>query len=145
MSQGKVLGLFISNKTKSGRIEQDELVLDEKGIVGDKFYGKNIDRSILITSKHSYEMAKEKSISIDFGYLGENIVLDINPYDLNSGDEIQIADVKLCITENCTICNSLGKVDSSLPKLLAKDRGIFAKTIIGGNIRKGDIVKILKY
>ena len=145
MSEGKVLGLFISCNNQTGRTEQEQLQLDENGIINDKFYAKNIDRSILITSKHSYDMAKERSIDIEYGYLGENILIDINPYNLSSGDKVEIADVVLEITDNCTICNSLAKVDTALPKLLADDRGIFAKTLKGGNIRKGDIVKISKY
>lgn len=144
MLEGKVIGLFISTKNKSGRIDKEQLELDENGILNDKFYAKNINRSILLTSKHSYDMAKDRSIDIEYGYLGENILIDINPYNLNSGDRIEIGDVTLEITENCTICNSLGKVDSSLPKLLANDRGIFVKTVKGGNIRKGDVVKITK-
>jgi len=145
MLEGRVLGLFISGKEKSGRVEKEQLTLDTNGVIGDKFYAKNIDRTILITSKYSYDLAKEKATEIPYGYLGENILIDINPYGLSSGDKIDIGNISLEITENCTICNSLGKVDSSLPELLANDRGIFAKTIKSGNIRKGDIVKISKY
>jgi len=36
-------------------------------------------------------------------------------------------------------------VDKKLPQILANDRGIFAKTLKGGNIRKGDTVIIKKY
>jgi MOSC domain-containing protein YiiM len=145
MLQGSVLELFKSVKGEDGRNSCKELSLDENGIIGDKYYAKKIERSILITSKSSYDMAKDKATEIPYGYLGENIIIDINPYGMKPGEQIQMGEVLLEITNNCTICNSLGKVDSSLPKLLANDRGIFAKTIKGGNIRKGDIVKILKY
>ncbi len=145
MSKGNVLELFISSLNKSGRTKKEQLELDENGIINDKYYAKNVDRSVLITSKHSYDMAKDRSIDIEYGYLGENILIDVDPYSLDPGDKIEIGEVIVEITENCTICNSLGKVDSSLPKLLQKDRGIFAKTIKGGNIRKGDIVNISKY
>ncbi|WP_373073497.1 MOSC domain-containing protein [Sulfurimonas sp.] len=141
MLKGSVLGLFKSIKGEDGRISFEELCLDENGIIGDKYYGKKIDRSILITSKSSYDLAKDKATEIPFGYLGENIVIDINPYSMKPGEKIEMGEVVLEITNNCTICNSLGKVDSSLPELLANDRGIFAKTIKGGYIRKGDIVK----
>lgn len=145
MLKGSVLELFKSIKGEEARKSCEELSFDENGIIGDKYYAKNIERSILITSKSSYDMAKEKATEIPYGYLGENIIIDINPYGMKPGEQIQVGEVLLEITNNCTICNSLGKVDSSLPKLLANDRGIFAKTIKGGNIRKGDIVKIIKY
>lgn len=142
MSKGVVLELFTSLKGEENRITNEKLLLDEKGIVGDKYYGKNIERSILITSKSSYDLARDKATEIPFGYMGENILIDINPYHLSRGDKIEIGEVVLEITNKCTICNSLGKVDKRLPKLLAKDRGIFAKTLVGGNIRKGDKVNI---
>lgn len=145
MLQGSVLELFKSIEGEEGRHSFEELSFDENGIVGDKYYAKKVERSILITSKSSYDMAKDKATEIPYGYLGENIIVDINPYSMKPGEQIQMGEVVLEITNNCTICNSLGKVDSSLPKLLANDRGIFAKTLKGGNIRKGDIVKILKY
>ena len=141
---GKVIELFISNKDR-GRENKDEITLDSQGICDDKFYGKEVDRSILITSHDSYLMAKENGIDAPYGSLGENILIDINPYSLNSGAQLFIGEVVLEITQNCTICNSLAKVDVNLPKVLKSDRGIFAKTIKSGKIRKGDIVNILKY
>ena len=141
---GKVIELFISNKDRS-RENKDEIELKSQGICDDKFYGKEVSRSILITSYDSYLMAKENGIDAPFGSLGENILVDINPYGLSSGDQLSFGEVILEITQNCTICNSLAKVDVNLPKVLKSDRGIFAKTIKSGKIRKGDIVNILKY
>jgi MOSC domain-containing protein YiiM len=145
MSKGKVLELFMSIKGQENRANKEEILLDENGVVGDKFHGKNIERSILITSQKSYDLAHSNDVEMPYGSLGENIIIDIDPYNLSSGDKIEMGEVILEITNNCTICNGLSKVDSSLPKLLADDRGIFAKTIQGGYIRKGDVVNILKY
>ena len=141
---GKVIELFISNKDR-GRENRDEIELKSQGICDDKFYAKEVSRSILITSYDSYLMAKENGIDAPFGSLGENILVDINPYGLSSGDQLSFGEVILEITQNCTICNSLAKVDVNLPKVLKSDRGIFAKTIKSGKIRKGDIVNIIKY
>ena len=141
---GKVIELVISNKDR-GRENRDEIELKSQGICDDKFYGKEVSRSILITSYDSYLMAKENGIDAPFGSLGENILVDINPYGLSSGDQLSFGEVILEITQNCTICNSLAKVDVNLPKVLKSDRGIFAKTIKSGKIRKGDIVNIIKY
>jgi len=141
---GTVIDLFISNKD-IGRENKDEIELTTQGIYGDKFFDKEVDRSILITSNDSYLMAKENGIDAPLGSLGENILVSINPYGLNSGDRLSIGDTILEITQNCTICNSLAKVDKNLPKVLKSDRGIFAKTIKSGKIRKGDIANILKY
>ena len=143
-SFGTVLELFISINSV-GKENRDEILVDENGILEDKFYAKGADRSILITSLDSYLLAKKSNIDMDYGSLGENILVDINPYGLNAGDIISFGDIELEITQNCTICNSLSKVDAKLPSVLKSDRGIFAKTLKSGKIRKGDVVKIVKY
>lgn len=141
---GVVLELFLSIKDL-GKESREMIFVEENGIVEDKFYAKGTNRSILITSLDSYRMAKESDIDMPYGSLGENILVDVNPYNLGAGDIISIGETKLEITQNCTICNSLSKVDAKLPNILKSDRGIFAKTIKSGKIRKGDIVKIIKY
>jgi len=140
---GTVLALFIADPHQPGRTETASLQLAEEGIFGDKFFGKSPDRSILIASKSSYDMAEDAEIDIAYGELGENIVVDIHLYHLRAGDRIAIGECMLEITQNCTLCKSLTKVDKRLPKLLRDDRGIFAKTVKPGIINKGDEVKIL--
>ncbi len=140
---GSVLELFISIKGK-GKESRDSLVVDEYGIHEDKFYSKDVNRSILITSDDSYKLAKENDIYPVYGSLGENILIDLNPYSLSCGDKIIIGDVELEITQNCTICNSLSKVDKKLPSILKSDRGIFAKALSDGKIRKNDRVSIIR-
>ena len=140
---GIVIELFISIKNKN-RENKNEILLDTQGILEDKYYNKEVDRSILITSMDSYILAKENGIDAKYGSLGENILIDLNPYSLNHGDKLHIGEVILEITQNCTICNSLAKVDPNLPKVLKTDRGIFAKTFKSGVIKKGDAITILK-
>jgi MOSC domain-containing protein YiiM len=140
---GKILELFISTKDKTDRTSQTILDLDENGIKNDKFYGKNIERSILITSIESYQLSSKNHIDMNYGQLGENIVIDYNPYHLKNGSQLQIGDTILEITQHCTLCKSLGKIDSKLPKLLQENRGIFAKVIKDGNIKKDDKVYLL--
>jgi len=141
---GTVLELFLSKKDV-GKESRTEILLDENGIVEDKFYAKDTNRSILITSIESYLLAKQHGIDAQYGSLGENILVNINPYHLNKGDVLSVGEAELEITQNCTICNSLAKIDAKLPKVLKSSRGIFAKTLKNGKIRKGDTVSILKY
>jgi len=141
---GKVINLFISTgDEKQPRKEKESIVIDENGIIDDKFYNKNINRSILVSSTDSYSLALNNNIEIPNGILGENILININPYYLKSGNRIQIAQVILEVTQNCTICKGLSKVNSKLPKLLKDDRGIFFKAIKGGKIKKDDKVVII--
>lgn len=141
--KGSVTQLFISVRGESQRVKKSFIELDSKGVIEDKFYGKNQQRSILLTSTSSYILAKQNGISTPFGSLGENILVDIDLYHLVPGEKIQIGSTTLEITQNCTICQSLSKVDESLPKLLESSRGIFAKIINGSTIKKDDTVHLL--
>jgi len=75
---GKILELFYS--TNSGRVSTTELALDDKGVIEDKYYNKDIQRSVLITSKDSYKLATSYGIDAPYSALGENILMDYNPY-----------------------------------------------------------------
>ncbi|MEA1892878.1 MAG: MOSC domain-containing protein [Campylobacterota bacterium] len=139
-SLGNIVNLFISKKDLKKHIKQDELVLDKNGITTDKYYGKNVQRSILLCSVDGYELARDENIDINYGELGENIVVDFDISTLKESDCIKIGEVELQITQKCTICQSLAKIDPSLPTLLKDDRGIFAKVLKGGIIKKDDEV-----
>jgi len=140
---GKILKLFISIKGIEKRVERESLIVDKSGILEDKFYGKDLQRSILLSSNDSYLLTKEQGINLSYGELGENILMDFNPYSLDLGVQLQIGEVTLEITQACTICNHLSKIDKKLPKLLKKDRGIFAKVIHNGTIYEDDAIFML--
>jgi len=138
---GIILELFYS--TSDGRVNTTELSLDKKGVIEDKYYNKDIQRSVLITSQESYQLAADNGIDAQQSALGENILIDYNPYHLKPGARVIVGDLELEISQNCTLCKSLAKVDARLPKLLKDDRGIFAKVISGGILRKGDNIYLL--
>lgn len=142
--EGRVLALFRALQGQEGRQETQSITIDEGGILGDKYHGRHLSRTILITSEAaSYALAASEGIIMPLGSLGENIVIDIDPYQLPAGAQLKIGGTVVAITQNCTLCNSLAKVDERLPELLKADRGIFAKTIQSGEIKKGDRVVIL--
>ena len=143
--QGKVLKLFVTHKER-GHLSKKTITLDRLGVKDDKFYNKDAMRSILLSSLKSYELAFENTICLQHGDLGENILIDIDPYGLVAGDKIRIGTAVLEITQNCTLCSGLSTLHSQLPKLLKKDRGIFAKVIEGSfEVNINDKVEILSY
>lgn len=142
-SIGQVIELFISRKDKSKRFSRTIIEVDTKGIIDDKFYAKDLERSVLLTSTESYDLALKHSIEMPYGALGENILIDYNPYHLLLGSQLQIGEVVLEVTQNCTICNHLSSIDKTLPKLLKDDRGIFVKVVEEGFIEKGDNLYLL--
>ncbi len=137
-SLGNITNLFISKKDFKKRIEQSELVVDKNGIPADKYYANNVQRSILISSLDAYKIVKKHNIDICYGELGENIVVNFDISTLKPTDRIRVGEVELEITQRCTICHSLAKIAPEVPELLQDDRGIFAKVIKHGSIKKGD-------
>lgn len=140
---GKVEALFLSKETDKLPINVETMSLDTKGVVGDRFYNKNELRAILLTSTDSYTTAKEHSIEMELGALGENIIIDFSPYELLPGDRLEIGEVTLELVQNCTLCKGLSKVHPKLPKLLKDGRGVFVKAISSGCVKKGDNVYFL--
>jgi len=147
MKIGKEIGLihqlFIANKSENKRQNKESIIVDEKGILEDKFYDKKIDRSILISSIEAYDLIKNKNIDVQYGQLGENILVSFDPYSLDIGTKIYINDTILEITGECTICNLLKKIDDEVPSLLKNDRGVFAKVIQSGIIKINDTIHIV--
>ena len=139
---GKILELFYS--TSDGRVNTTTLALDNKGVIEDKYYDKDIQRSVLITSLDSYTLAANHGIDVPYNALGENLLIDYNPYHLKPGTKLMINDLELEISQNCTLCKSFAKVNERLPELLKDDRGIFAKVVSSGTIHKGDNIYLLK-
>ena len=137
---GQVLQLYTSKRGNSTRILEDKIEVDNLGVLTDKFYAKDENRAILLTTVESYELAKHNNIEIDYGSLGENILIDFNPYALAIGSQLKIGTVLFEITQSCTICNHLSSIDKKLPQLLKEDRGIFIRAINSGFIEKGDTI-----
>lgn len=140
---GKVLNLFISKEDRTNRLIKKTIYLDQKGIIEDKFYDKSIKRSVLIASTNSYSLIRKNKIDIEFGELDENLLIDYNPYNLQIGTKLQIGNAILEVSQNCTICSHLSRIDKKLPKLLKNDRGIFAKVIQEGVIKVDNKIYLL--
>lgn len=144
-TRGKVLKLYISTGiAEDPRKEVTSLEVDENGVAGDKFYGKDANRAILISCIQSYELAKRNEIDIEEGVLGENIYIDIDPYTLLPGDTVEIGECRFEVTQNCTLCKGLSQINPKLPKLLKDDRGIFVRALQKGVITVGDSVTLHK-
>jgi len=139
---GKIQKLFISQKKTKTRVSKKNIFVDFQGIQEDKFYNKNIDRSVLLSSIYAYELMNKQKINATHGELGENILVDFSPYDLEKGTQLLIGDVILEITIECTICNGLNKIDDKVPQLLKNSRGIFARVVQGGTIQINDTIQI---
>jgi len=90
----------------------------------------------LITSVEAYKIASAYGIEINYGSLGENILLDFNTNILQLGDILTIGNAKIQIMQKCTICNHLSVYDKRLPGLIKNDRGLYCRIVKSGTILK---------
>jgi MOSC domain-containing protein YiiM len=141
---GKVLKTFSATKESSGlprpNVEELNLIVDY-GIENDKFAGKKLDQTVMIVGIQSYEIANQNDIELEFGTLGENILLDFDPHIFEVGKQLFIEDSIIEITQVCAVCNHLSVFDKNLPLLLKSHRGLYCKIIKNGIIKENMIVK----
>lgn len=137
---GTVVSLYVSKKGVEKREPKETLSFELDGVCEDKFKGKDVNRSVLLVSQQSYAFAQENDIDLLNGDLGENILVDFDPYSFDGGTKLQIGEVILEISQKSSLCSSLSKINSKLPKLLKDKRGIFAKVIACGTIAKCDTI-----
>lgn len=141
----KIIQLFSAPKGISGGVRptKEELnLIVNHGIENDKFALKDLNQTVMILGVNSYEMAKSQYIDLQYGSLGENILLDFDPHTLPIGTKIQLDEAIIQITQRCTICNHLSVFDKKLPKLLKDHRGLYCKIVSSGIINKNSKVTI---
>lgn len=147
MQDYRVIDIFSAPKGVSGgtRPKVQKLVLiKDYGIENDKFALKDLEKTVMIVGINSYELAKLERISMNFGSLGENILLNFDPHLLEIGTILAIGDAKIEITQKCTICNHLAEFGDCLPNLLKNCRGLYCKVISDGEIVAGAGVRIIQ-
>ena len=140
---GKVQQLFISQNSTAHIQALSSIEVNQQGILDSKFYNKNIERSVLLSGLHAYALCKRDNIAIEYGELGENILLDFNPHTLPVKSKLSIGTALLELTIPCTLCKGLSTIDTHLPKLLEHDRGVFFKVIQAGKISINDSVYLI--
>jgi len=141
----KVLGTFSAtiNDTSKVRPKRDKLELvKDYGIKDDKFALKNLDQSVLIVPIDAYEITKKEGIELEFGSLGENILVDFNIMDMPINTKLKIGDAVVEITQKCTMCNHLAVFDKRVPRLVRNHRGVYCKIIESGIVKKGMNIEI---
>jgi MOSC domain-containing protein YiiM len=136
---GSVIEIFSADKNHKAKVRpivgKLELIKDH-GIKNDKFAEKNLESTVMIIGKNAYDLAKSHDINLEYGSLGENILLDFDPNLLSVGTILTIGNSKIQITQKCTICNHLSHYDDDLPRLIKNDRGMYCKIIQSGSIFK---------
>jgi len=143
-NSGIVLSVNISNKKGEKKIPIDTGVITDNGLEGDAHAG-NWHRQISLLAEESIDKMKGKGLDIHFGDFAENITTrGVDLLTLPLGQRIGIGEnVVLEVTQIGKICHSGCEIQKIVGDCVMPKEGIFTKVISGGEIKAGDIVKLL--
>ena len=118
-------------------------VAEDHGIEGDAHAGK-WHRQVSLLSAEKIEAFREKGVQVEYGALGENLVVEgCDVRSLPVGTPFAIGNVLLEMTQigkechdHCAIYNVTG--DCIMPR-----EGVFAKVLRGGRVREGDTLDVI--
>ena len=140
---GKVLGICVSEKRGTQKIEVNEAVLKENwGIEGDAHAG-DWHRQVSLLSFEKIEAFREKGADVDFGAFGENLIVE--GYDLRRlpvGTRFRIGEAVLELTQIGKECHSHCEIYKKMGDCIMPREGVFTEVVKGGRIRKGDAVEM---
>ena len=60
------------------------------------------------------------------------------------GQQLRMGEALLEITEQCTLCNQLDKIQEGLREKLRGRRGLMCRVVKSGNIRRGERIEIIE-
>lgn len=147
MENGKVLSLYVTmpDFMRSGhRMRVDDFDCDPSGVVGSRDYDSDIERSMVLVSKTSYDIIEEAGLVLEQGVLMEDIYVDVDLYDLKQGSIIEIGETIFKVLGACEDYRYLYAFAPELPELLEGKRGLFVSPIEYGSVEVGNSVNVLE-
>lgn len=147
MTSGKVESLYITmpDMMRSGhRMRCEDFDCDANGIVGSRDYDNEVEHTMVLVSKKSYDIIEEAELSFERGLLMEDIYVDIDLYHLNKGSVIEIGEMLFEVLGACEDYRYLYAFAPELPELIHGNRGLFIAPMEYGGIQVGNEVKVIK-
>jgi MOSC domain-containing protein YiiM len=94
-------------------------------------------RQVLLVDQETLE-----AMNLRPGIIRENITTEgLNVNGLETGEQLQIGDVRLEVSAVCTPCDQLERVRQGLRKEIWGRRGMLCRVVSGGILRCGDAIE----
>lgn len=139
-----IVGLFLAKEreTPVTPVEAVEAVV-ERGLVGDRHFMKRAGgkRQVLLLDD-----ADREALGLAPGAVKENVLVAGIPLEsLPPGQRIALGpEVVVELTMKCVPCSKMNRIRPGLLKESWGRRGQLARVIVGGTVRMGDEVRLLK-
>jgi MOSC domain-containing protein YiiM len=144
--QGKVLSVNISQaKGEKKHNIGCGLLLVNHGLKDDAHVGSWI-RQVSLLAKESIDKIREKGLDVQYGDFAENLTTEgIDLPALPIGTRLKVGDkVLLEVTQIGKVCHERCNIFYVVGDCVMPREGIFAKVLIGGEVRVGDQIEFAK-
>ena len=141
----KVLAVCVSEKKGVVKHAVENVIVNDKGIVGDAHSGDWHRQISLLSIDSVNKMQSKINFKLKSGAFAENILIDtgIVLYELKIGQKIKVGECILEVTQIGKECHASCEIRKITGDCVMPREGIFTKVINGGKIKAGDIVEIL--
>lgn len=113
------------------------LALAGAGLAGDRHADPRSPRHLLLAGRGVYDR-----LALPRHALRENLLVDLDTSQLTSGTVLQIgAEVTLRLMFQCEACGQLDLLRPGLARSVGAQRGMLARVLTGGTIRRGDAIE----
>jgi MOSC domain-containing protein YiiM len=134
----RVLHLF---RAPNKRLPMEELadvsVITNAGFEGCAHARPGGKRQVLLVDQETLE-----AMNLQPGCIRENITTEgLNVNGLETGEQLQIGDVRLEVSAVCTPCDQLERIRQGLRKEFWGRRGMLCRVVSGGILRRGDAIE----
>jgi MOSC domain-containing protein YiiM len=132
--------LFRAPRRRSPMEELQEVkIVEDKGLEGCAHGRTGSKRQVLLVDRETLE-----ALNLLPGIIRENITTEgLNVNGLALGQQLQIGQARLEVSEICTPCGQIEKLRPGLRREMRGRRGMLCRVIQGGTVRPGDSIEKL--
>ena len=146
MSATKGIILAVNIADRKGRKKTNVgcgLIMENFGLQKDAHAGS--DRQVSLLAKESIEKIRQKGLDVWYGDFAENLTTEgINLPLLPVGARLQIgSQVLLEVTQIGKVCHDRCHIYYSVGDCVMPREGIFAKVLVGGDVKTGDRIEVV--
>jgi len=144
--EGKVIAVCTSTRKGVRKQPQDEVMLQENwGIEGDA-HADLWHRQVSLLAEESIDKMRAKGLNVSEGSFAENLTTrGIDLLALPLGARVTVgSQVVLEITQHGKICHERCAIYRQAGDCVMPREGIFARVIVGGPVRAGDVIGLLE-
>jgi MOSC domain-containing protein YiiM len=139
-----IVAVCLSEKKGTPKKAIDKVLLKEDfGLSGDAHAG-NWHRQVSLLDYGKVEEFNAKGAGVDHGAFGENLLVSgLDLRNLPIGTKLKIGPATLEVTQIGKECHSRCQIYDRVGDCIMPREGIFAKVLQGGEVKKGDEVKVV--